>query len=404
MIDFWLLVALLLAAALSFVWWPLFIRRRTLSRVSRRDLNIQAFETQVADLESDQQAGRIDAEQFEALKLELERNLLGDVQPADDSKQQPVIQKGSSLTAVMFSVVVVAISLGLYLQHGSSGTLQKIHEQQNLLQKLSDSAPEERLAILERAVQDDPEQVEIWYALAKFYAESRQLEKTQYAYDQLLKLIGEDASILAEYAQVLFFLKGNPIGSEVTSVAERALQGDPRNVTALGLMGISAFEQGHYAKAIARWQTALSASPDDQGTEAFRAGIERARALMAEEAQSTPVAQLVVEVSLDDTLAAQVKPDQLVFVVARAVNGPKMPLAAHRLRVKDLPTTVILNDEMAMQPELKLSLAEKVEVLARVSLSGQPVAQSGDLQGSFSPVKVSSQEAPISLVINQVVN
>ena len=80
-----------------------------------------------------------------------------------------------------------------------------------------------------------------------------------------------------------------------------------------------------------------------------------------------------------------------------------MPLAVQRLQVKDLPAKVILSDAMAMTPELKLSSVDQVEVLARVSAKGQPLAQTGDLQGSFRPVNVSSQQAPIELVINEII-
>jgi len=405
MMDFWLLVALLLLAALSFVWWPVLMQRRNQpAGVSRQDLNVQAFESQVADLESDLQAERIDSEQFNALKVELERNLLGDVaQQSGEVANAQTTHKGLSLTAVLLSVMVLVGGLGLYLKLGSSSTLQEMAAQQTLVHKLSELAPDERVTLLEQEAANNPQQTDVWYALANIYFQQGRAEKTKYAYDQLLAVVGEDSVLLAEYAQILFFMNENKITAEVAAVAERALKVDPRNLSALGLLGISAFENGLYSKAIAAWQTALSVAPDAQGAEALRLGIERARALMAEEPQAATGAQLTVMISLDEALAAQVDPEQVVFVLARAVTGPKMPLAAHKLRVKDLPATVILNDEMAMRPELKLSSVDEVEVLARVSTSGRPIAKTGDLQGRFGPVNVSDQQAPIKLLIDEVV-
>jgi len=406
MMDFWLLVVLLLLAALSFVWWPVLMQRRSQpAGVSRQDLNVQAFESQVADLESDLQAERIDSEQFDALKVELERNLLGDVaqQSGGSAAHTQSGHKGLSLTAVLLSVMVLVGGLGLYLKLGSSSTLQEMAAQQTLVHKLSELAPDERVTLLEKEAANNPQQTDVWYALANIYFQQGRAEKTKYAYDQLLAVVGEDSVLLAEYAQILFFMGENKVTAEVAAVAERALKVDPRNVSALGLLGINAFENGFYSKAIAAWQTALSVAPDAQGAEALRLGIERARALMGEEPQAVTGAQLTVMISLDEALAAQVDPEQVVFVLARAVTGPKMPLAAHKLRVKDLPATVILNDDMAMRPELKLSSADEVEVLARVSTSGQAIAQAGDLQGSFRPVNVSSQQAPIKIGIDQVV-
>jgi len=405
MMDFWLLVALLLLAALSFVWWPVFMQRRSQPvAVSRKDLNVQAFESQVADLESDLQAERIDADQFNALKIELERNLLGDVaQQGGESANAQATHKGLSLTAVLLSVMILVGGLGLYMKLGSSTVLQEMAAQQTLVHKLSELAPEERVALLEKETVNNPQQTDVWYALANIYFQQGRVDKTKYAYDQLLAVVGEDSVLLAEYAQILFFMNQNKVTPDVSAIAERALKVDPRNVSALGLLGINAFENGLYSKAIAAWQTALSVAPDAQGAEALQLGIERARALMGDEPQATTGAELTVLVSLDEAFAAQVGPEQVVFVLARAVTGPKIPLAAHKLRVKDLPATVTLNDEMAMRPELKLSSFDDVEVLARVSKSGQPIAQAGDLQGSFRPVNVSSQQAPIKLVIDHVV-
>jgi len=406
MMDFWLLVALLLLAAMSFVWWPVLMQRRNQSAaISRQDLNVQAFESQVVDLESDRQSGRVDSEQYEALKVELERNLLGDVarQAGANASQSQTTHQGLSLTAVLLSAMILVSGLGLYLKFGSSATLQEMAAQQMLVHKLSELPQEQRVALLEQEAVNNPEQVDVWYALANIYFQQGRVNKTKYAYDQLIALVGEDPVLLAEYAQILFFMSENKVTAEVAAVAERALKSDPRNVSALGLLGINAFENGLYSKAIAAWQTALSVAPDAQGAEALRLGIDRARALMGDEPQVANGAQLIVMVSLDEALADRVDPEQFVFVLARAVTGPKMPLAAHKLRVKDLPATVILNDDMAMRPELKLSSVNDVEVLARVSTSGQPIAQAGDLQGNFRPVNVSEQQTPIKLVINQIV-
>ena len=48
----------------------------------------------------------------------------------------------------------------------------------------------------------------------------------------------------------------------------------------------------------------------------------------------------------------------------------------------------MLDDASAMLPALKLSSAERVVVVARISKSGAAQAQPGDLQGVAGPVRV----------------
>jgi len=105
-------------------------------------------------------------------------------------------------------------------------------------------------------------------------------------------------------------------------------------------------------------------------------------------------------VSLDPALASQVSPQDTVFIYANAADGPRMPLAIVRTTVDKLPYDFVLDDSMAMNPQMKLSHISAVMVRARISRSGNAMAQPGDLGVSAGPIKPGSKEK-INLVIAQ---
>lgn len=112
------------------------------------------------------------------------------------------------------------------------------------------------------------------------------------------------------------------------------------------------------------------------------------------------MASLKVTVSLSPALASKAAPDDVVFIFARATQGPRMPLAVVSKHVKDLPVTVVLDDNLAMNPEMKLSSVPKIVVVARVSKSGMANARDGDLEGASLPVM--SGTKAVSITIDKV--
>jgi cytochrome c-type biogenesis protein CcmH len=133
---------------------------------------------------------------------------------------------------------------------------------------------------------------------------------------------------------------------------------------------------------------------------ALASGIGRAREL-ARGKQPAPAPEAVLgEVRLADTLKGKAAADDTVFIFARAAQGPRMPLAITRTRVKDLPARFHLDNSMAMNQELKLSAFQSVIVTARVSRTGNAVPQSGDLQGESAPVSPGARG--VSIVIDEV--
>jgi cytochrome c-type biogenesis protein CcmH len=134
--------------------------------------------------------------------------------------------------------------------------------------------------------------------------------------------------------------------------------------------------------------------PDDA-----RAARDRLQALQARKGAAAPgvPARVAGIVELAPSLRAQAAPDDTVFVFARAADGPGMPLAIARVKVRELPYRFAFDDKSAMNPARPLSSASQVVVGARVSHSGDAVARSGDLQGFSAPVKLGTSDLRVEI-------
>ncbi len=110
-----------------------------------------------------------------------------------------------------------------------------------------------------------------------------------------------------------------------------------------------------------------------------------------------------VRVDISPELKARTKPDEVVYVFAKAVKGPRAPVAVVRAKVSDLPFTVRLDDSKAVAPFLRISNFDEVNLSARISKSGGARKASGDLEGRAGPVKTETTDKPVSLTIDHVV-
>ena len=107
-------------------------------------------------------------------------------------------------------------------------------------------------------------------------------------------------------------------------------------------------------------------------------------------------------VTLDPALRAKAAPDDSVFVFARPAQGGRMPLAVLRAKVADLPLRFRLDDSMAMAPGMTISSVPLVTVGARISKTGNAIAQAGDLSGQLAAAVAPGTQG-IALRIDRVV-
>jgi len=410
---FWVYAALLTAVALAFLVTPL-LRNRGKSdvTVSRAASSLTVYRDQLTELDADLAAGTIDPGQWEAARAELQRGLLEDANVPEASAATPM--QRSTVAAIVLAVALPLVAVSAYLAVGTPQGLDpaKVSAAQGAPHGLTQDQIEAMVARLAKHLESNPDDAEGWMMLARTYTALGRFGDAVGAYAKAEARFPQNAQLLADYADSLAMAQGQSLKGKPEALIQRALQADPGNLKALALAGTVEFEKQDFRKAAEYWKRILPLLPaDSEMRESVRASIKEAedKAGIAP-GQSTAVAQagqadnaqapaaaakapaaakgarLTGTVKLASALAARAAPEDTVFVLARPAQGSRMPLAAVRVKVKDLPLAFSFDDSMAMNPSNKLSDFSEVVVAARVSRSGNVMPQPGDLEGVSKPV------------------
>lgn len=430
---FWVYAAMLAGVAIAFLVTPLMrVRARAGTAVSRSASNLTVFRDQLAELDADLAAGTIGREQWEAARGDLQRGLLegvgapaaSEAVPAKRSKAAGAAAPGkrskatalaaAPVTRARAAAIVVGIALPLasillYLGLGSPQGLDPRRESaaQGAPHQLTPEQIESMVVRLKQRLESNPDDGEGWFMLARTYTALGRFAEATGAYAKAEAKFPQDAQLLADYADSLAMTQGQTLKGRPEALVQRALQADGNNLKALALAGSAEFEKRDYPKAVEYWKRMLPLlPPDSEMLDSVRASIKEAQekqggapgpSVPIAQAQQggaakpaaagTKAARVSGTIKLAPALAARAAAEDIVFVLARPAQGSRMPLAAVRAKVKDLPLAFSFDDSMAMNPSAKLSDFAEVVVAARVSKTGNVVPQGGDLEGVSKPVR-----------------
>ena len=428
---FWTSAAGLIVLAMAFIIVP-FLLKRERTTVSSDELNLSVFNQQLEELDSDLAAGNLDQTQYDAARRDLEKELLVDV--SGDHPQSVATSSHSGSWIMSLALVIPLLALLLYQSLGdpkiikqlaanpaASGSREAAHPQTQSTQGLPPM--EELVKKLAAKMQQQPENLDGWIMLGRSYMSLKQPREALAAFERAMQLNDENPSLLLAYAEALSQTSGNSFTGKAAPLVEKAYQLNPQNPNALWMRGILAYQRQQYQPAIEYWeqlrdilgpQSREMASVDNAITDArnqlglppelpsiVQTTDNTVKTPPAADTEQQGTSSIQVKISLAPEMQAKAKPDDLVFIYARALSGPPMPLAAARKKVSDLPLTLTLDDSMAMMPQLKLSSFPQVAVGARISLSGNPIAQAGDLEGEIRPV-TPGQADPVLVSIDSI--
>lgn len=435
MLAFWGTVGLLIAAALLFVLPPLLRRHQSapLGAVADR-LALAVHREQLAELDAALARGTLSAAEHAEERAQIERRVAEDL-PASSAPAAVVSEERPSTArrdALALGVVVPALALAVYGLLGRPGLMQADAPQVAAAAAAASAphtlTPEQMAAMVERLAErlkSNPNDADGWHMLARSYIAFGRYPDAAVAYDKAAALSPRDTQVLVDYADTLAMVNGRNLEGRPTELVQAALAIDPNNQKALALAGTAAFNRKDYAAALSHWQRLQKAMPpESDGGKRVAASIAQAQAALAgggtavatsmanvaptnAAANATPGAapvagaEITGEVRVSDALRSRLSPGATLYVFARAVEGPRMPLAVSRTAAGSFPFRFVLDDRSAMSPQARLSSQSQVMLGARLSANGSATPSSGDLMGTLGPVKVGARD--VVLVIDGVV-
>lgn len=392
MTVFILLAGLLVAGALLWILPPLFRAggRAQREQAEQSQLVLAVLREQLAELDADLAAGRIDAATHAKSREEVERRALEEGEAAAE-RAHSADTRAERSWAVGLALSVPVLAVAGYLAFGEPEGLDPA----NVVaaqQGFSKEQIADMVGKLETRLQQEPDNAEGWMMLARTYTVLQDFPKAVVAYEKLSKLEPNEPDVYADWADVVAATQGTVVG-EPEELAAKALAIAPAHPKALALVGTAAYQKGDYTAAAAHWEKILEQIPPGEDVaRGVRASVNEARAKAGmpplAEAAAVPAPSggrltLSGRLEVDAALLDQLKPDDVVFVFARNEGGGP-PLAALRFKAGELPRDFSF-DGAAMMMGNDGPLPERVVVGARVSRSGNATANSGDLESPALP-------------------
>ena len=413
---FYLAAATLVVVALALLlrpWWR--SGRRVVGADFLPALNAAIHRDRLAELERDHRNGTLSAADLAEAREELQRQLLDDTAAAEVATGDALGRRSGIVLAVVLPLLAVAL-------YAVIGTPAAVLPQTAQAQRAT-ADMEQLAAKLAQKLEQNPDNPEGWTMLARAYKSMGRWDDAERAYARIGPQLEKSAELLAEVAELLV-QKNNGFDARSRELLQTALRLDPDNMLALFLAGGEAFDSGRSAAAVEYWGRLLPRlEPGSEDARMVESSIAMARERSggrkpavgrgdaasgtaipqddvhrgvakpgtekgpAKPAANAAAASVSGRVELAGALKDKAAPDDLVFIFARAVDGPRMPLAALRTRAADLPLDFVLDDSHAVMPGANLSSAQQVRVEVRISKSGSANPGKGDLTGKSAAVK-----------------
>lgn len=389
----------------------------------RRALNAAVYRDQLQELAAERDDGSLASADYDQAREEIERRLL------DESSGLPEVtdRVHGRMGVWALLVVIPVMAVGFYLWRGHPEGLdwQNTTAAEGPAMAPGGMTPDKINAMITQLaakLAKDPNNPKGWAMLGRSYMNTDKPAEAVKAFAHLKKEMEQDPELMVDYAEALAAdaqVRGDDRQMmESNDWVEKALKLEPGNGKGLFMAGSFALITQQYDKARADWEKLMPLL--DPGSQDFNFVLEQLNKVRAKlklppvsgdsfvgpegpvkpKGKGPAVSSVSGDVTLDPALANKVSPGETVFIFAKAVQGPPMPVAVIKTTVGSWPLHFELTDAMAMSPQFTLSSMDLVRIEVRVTRSGNPMPSSGDLSGASLPLKPGSHG--VKLVINQV--
>ncbi len=401
MFTFWLVVVLLLLIPLCVILVTLMSTHENNDETAEGETDL--YQLRLAEIEQDIENGLLSGTDAKNIKKELQLTLLNQDDNHQQNAKSRIDSNSSTITAIILLILTPVFAISMYIHLGQPELMEKA----SLLSEFHNASTDEEkiasidkmLSQLEQRMINDPDDIDGWLMLTNSYTALERYPEALRAVDNLYRLRGDDPSVLLRYADILAMTNGGVYAGKPTDLINEAIRIDPENPNGLWFAGLAANERGDVEETIKYWQRLIpkleEGSEQQQHIKDFVELVSQQNNSDQDDYSTNIPKQesnLHVNVSLSDALMNDVKDDDTVFIYAKALSGPPMPLAIVSKLVSDLPLQVVLNDSMAMMSSNKLSDHKQVQLVARISKSGNAIPESGDLIGLLDTVQTNINE------------
>lgn len=400
MITLWLMLVILTCIACGFIAWPMWQSAAYKQDQNQQTENKAWYLERLQELQQALAECKIDQATFDQDQIQLQKDFLALTETPNRKRKN----KAQRLLALVVVLIFASSSFLLYQKLGASATLAEKQQAQQAAAKADAEVKamggeQGVIGKLKQQLASHPNQPQGWYLLGRIYFSQNNFKAATASFATAAKLAPNRADIAVQLAESAYLAQDK----NAEHYLQQALKLAPEDPSALNLSALMLYHQKKYEQALAIWQNLLLQAPENSDTaKALQTAIAQTEAqLKTLPAQnSNKQIRLPVTVRIDPTLQAKIKTNDVLFVYAKALNGPAMPLAIARLSADHFPKQVVLDESMVMSPTMHLQDFKQIIIVARISHSGQAMPQPGDLEGHSTAIATNAAPAMTSITID----